>query len=128
VLPFQNPDMREILSEGVKAEYKGYLSDLDLEQTENYIYLGKPPKNAEELMAGSHLIGIRTHFLDDIAFLHSSFTTSPVVRLPGQGKTMYRSLSFFRSEAAGRLIAPGNRNKTLRTMQAPSRSIYFTAF
>jgi len=118
VVPFQNPDMKDLLSEGIRSEYKEHLSELDFEQTENYIHLAKPPKNVKAFLAGSNLIGIKTQYMDDVAFLHSSFNSSPVIRLPGQGKTMYRSLSFFHSDAAGRLIAPGNRNKTLKTIQS----------
>ncbi|PTQ99196.1 CHAT domain-containing protein [Mucilaginibacter yixingensis] len=118
VLPFQNPDVKAFLHETTSSEIKEYLSDLDFEQTENYIHQGKAPKSAQALLFNSKLIGLKTQFLDDIAFLHSSFLTSPVVRLPAQGKTMYRALSFFRSEAAGRLTAPGNRGKVLKTIQS----------
>ncbi|SDT67176.1 hypothetical protein SAMN05216490_4767 [Mucilaginibacter mallensis] len=117
VLPFQNPDIRDFLQESSKPEIREYLSDLDFEQTENYIHQGRPPKSAEALLFNSQLIGLKTQFLDDIAFLHSSFTTAPIVRLPAQGKTMYRNLSFFRTEAAGRITAPGNRAKVLKTIQ-----------
>ncbi|WCT11567.1 CHAT domain-containing protein [Mucilaginibacter jinjuensis] len=118
VAPFQNPDMRDFLSEGVKSEYKEYLSELDFEQTENYINSIRPPKSAEAFLISSRLMGLKTQFLDDIAFLHSSFYSSPIVRLPTQGKTMYRNLSFFRNEAAGRITAPGSRNKIFKTIQS----------
>lgn len=91
---------------------------MNFEQTQNYIHLTKPPKSAKALLFTSQLITLKTQFLDDVAFLHSSFTFSPIVRLPAQGKTLYRSLSFFRTEVAGRLTAPNNRTKVLRTIQS----------
>lgn len=118
ISPFQNPDVKGFLQEDIRPEHREYFFSFDLEQTENYINLGKPPKNVEGFMLTAQLTRSRTQYLDDVAFLHSSFSTSPIIRLPAQGKTMYRSLSFFRNEAAIRLTSPGNRGKILRTVQS----------
>jgi hypothetical protein len=117
VAPFQNPDLKDFLSPGkFEQPVKDLIASLQFEQSENYIHIGRI-SSAQGFLANSQLVGIKTQFLDDIAFLHSSFTFSPVVRLPVQGKTLYRNLSFFHSDVSHRITAPGNNKKLLNTIK-----------
>lgn len=91
VLPFHNPDLKELYSE------KEIISFLQVEQTENYVNVVSLKSDLQRPMAfaGMRIIKNRVGYLDDVSFLHSSFSFSPVVRLPIKGKSIYRELSFF---------------------------------
>lgn len=122
VIPFQNPDLKEYFNKTkAKQIAPGLLTALQMEQTENYINANvdvKHIRNEEDLIIAVEFVHLKTKYLDDMAFLHSSFNFSPVIRLPGQGKTLYRKLSFFRNESSIRLTASGNRRKIFKTIQS----------
>jgi hypothetical protein len=73
------------------------LSKIEQDQFYNLQLPSKAPGNKEDTLS-AELEGIiinRLRYLDNLAYLHGSFTFSPVVRLPIQGKGINRFLSFF---------------------------------
>jgi len=110
ILPFNNPD--------IKGLYKNddIIDLIQTEQTENYISNVTTKKRLSMAIAGSHIVKERIAFLDNVSFLHSSFAFSPVLRLPIQGKSIYRELSFFRSLSFSSLSNPLNRKKLRRSI------------
>ncbi|MDB5228172.1 MAG: hypothetical protein JWN78_2365 [Bacteroidota bacterium] len=114
VAPFNNPDFDKFISLPQK-EAKDITSFLQAEQTENYISIGKDDENNQGLMGvafGKTII----EYLDNISFLHASFTFSPTVRLPIMGKSIYRELSFFRTNAFAHLNNHNNRKNLQKTI------------
>lgn len=121
VAPFQNPDLEQFFDRKIGNIEMGELKNaLHYEQSENYINFGKI-LGVESFFFSSQLVRSKSQFLDDVAWLHSSFTFSPVMRLPAQGKTLYRELSFFRHEVSARLVGTSNSGKLLRTIQTFGR-------
>jgi hypothetical protein len=112
VAPFHNPDLKKIYSD------EKLINLLQVEQTENYTNETKVDGEVEQLMAGIELMIERIKYLDGVSFLHSSFTFSPVMRLPIKGKSVYRELSFFRPELFPDISRSKNRRKLKRTIHA----------
>ncbi|WP_461791448.1 hypothetical protein [Pedobacter sp.] len=123
VAPFQNPDVKDLINTGDATTPEAEMVNkfkkvLSLEQTQNYITLNKMPDEKLIPLLGT-FAKWKSSYLDSVAFLHSSFNFSPIVRLPYQGSSMYRNLSFFRTEATGIISHPRNRrniNKTIRKL------------
>lgn len=94
IFPFHNPDLKKIYGE------KSKVTLLQAEQTNNYINL-PPIAKPDDMIASGILISQRLGYLDDVAFLHSTFCKSPVIRFPLKGKSIYRELSMFRVDNPG---------------------------
>jgi hypothetical protein len=112
VAPFHNPDLRKIYSD------EKLINLLQVEQSENYTNETKVDGDVKQLMAGIEIMFERIKYLDDVSFLHSSFTFSPVIRLPIKGKSVYRELSFFRPEIFPDISRSKNRRKLKKTIYA----------
>ncbi|GAL01433.1 phage protein [Nonlabens ulvanivorans] len=86
------------------------IDTVQIEQTENYIneVEAKEDIAVEMYTAGMQALQMRLKYLDDVAFLHSSFLFSPIIRFPIRGKSIYRELSFFRTYAFPNLTTPKN--------------------
>jgi len=104
ILPFHNPDVKKIYGGDPKIE------TILVEQTENYINEVEKKENIgiEIYNAGMKVLQMRLKYLDDIAYLHSSFSYSPIIRFPIRGKSIYRELSFFRTQAFPNLTTSKN--------------------
>lgn len=89
VAPFHNPDL---------SRYnKGRLKGLLLEQSSNYtVEVIVEEENEIDVKPALHVNQMRLSYLDNISFLHASFTYSPILRLPLVGKSINRELSFFK--------------------------------
>lgn len=110
VLPFHNPDLKDIY------ENNELTSLLQVEQTENYINEVQSIEQPELVFGGMGIQRERIVYLDDVSFLHSSFTFSPVIRLPIKGKSIYRELSFLSTRAFPNLSLVKNRRKLKKTI------------
>jgi len=110
VVPFHNPDLKDILNDKELANL------LQVEQTENYINITTAKTDMDLTVAGIKFIQLRSNYLDNISFLHSSFNFSPVIRLPVKGKSIYRELSFFRIKVFPNLNIARNRQKLKKTI------------
>ncbi|WP_321290402.1 hypothetical protein [uncultured Sunxiuqinia sp.] len=110
VVPFHNPDLKDIYGN------KDFTDLLQVEQTENYINLTDTKQGFEMTTAGMDIQRKRIKYLDDISFLHSSFSYSPTVRLPLKGKSLYRELSFFRTSVFPNISVAKNRRKLKKTI------------
>jgi len=107
ILPFHNPDLKKLY------QNDPIVDSFQVEQTENYINLiqRKDTISFEMQMAGMQFSRERISYLDDVAFLHSSFSFSPIVRFPMKGKSVYRELSFFKTDNFPNFSRPKNRKK-----------------
>ncbi len=110
VVPFHNPDLKEIYGD------KNLTDLLQVEQTENYINLADTKQGFRMTTAGMEIQRKRIKYLDDISFLHSSFSFSPTIRLPLKGKSLYRELSFFRPSSFPNISIHKNRRKLKKTI------------
>lgn len=124
IAPFSNPDLEKLIPPDARSDKRiqQIVSELDAEQSENYVgfsALGKKDKAAgmRSMKFSSYIV----KYLDDVTFLHASNTFSPVVRLPLQGKSIYRELSFFRTSAFSRLNVLKNQLKLEKTMSKFSK-------
>jgi hypothetical protein len=115
VAPSHNPDVKKILHEESIKDIKKILAVLFLEQTENYINLVENDK-LENVAFGLKFLSEKTSFLDNIAYLHASFTSSPIIRLPILGKSIYRESSFFKTTTFPNLAKTKTRNKIKKTL------------
>jgi hypothetical protein len=105
VIPFHNPDLKNIYKN------REITRALQVEQTANYINLIDSGSITSLTINGIQLLAERTKFLDDVAFLHSSLTFSPVIRFPIKGESIFRELSFFRTHNFTNLCKPKTRQK-----------------
>jgi hypothetical protein len=110
VLPFHNPDLKHIY------DNEDIIKSMQLEQTENYINVQSTKKDIELTLAGMEFQRERIKYLDDVSFLHSSLTFSPVIRLPIKGASIYRELSFFGPKAFSNYINSNNRKKLKKSI------------
>lgn len=90
IAPFYNPEFKNIF----KAIR---LNMLYAEQSINYnfeglVLSGDPSKEGKLLLS---VTKPRFKYLDGVAYLHSTFKYSPVMRLPIRGVSIYRQISFF---------------------------------
>jgi hypothetical protein len=109
VAPFHNPD--------IDIEDKNFKYLISLEQNSNYIVDGDPKKaSVEEHVIAMRFHKIRLNYLDDVAFLHSSFNFSPTLRLPIKGKSIYRELSFFAPKSFNVYLNRNSRKKLQKTI------------
>jgi len=105
IFPFHNPDLKDLF-EGI-----GIINLLQVEQTENYISSTTNKEDFNLTTAGIMMQQKRLNFLDDVSYLHSSFTFSPTIRFPLKGKSIYRELSFFRPSAFINICSAKTRRK-----------------
>jgi hypothetical protein len=112
ILPFHNPDLKKIY------QNKKIIDLLQVEQTQNYVNLvhKKESISLEMQMAGMEFQRDRIAYLDDVAFLHSSFSFSPIIRFPMKGKSIYRELSFFKTDFFPNISIAKNRRKLKQTI------------
>jgi hypothetical protein len=109
IAPFHNPDIKDIF------QNKDVAKAIQVEQTENYINVVETGTVTNLTFEGIQLIAERTKFLDNVGFLHSSLTFSPVVRFPIKGRSIFRELSFFRTSNFSNLSRAKTR-KSLKQM------------
>lgn len=112
ILPFHNPDLRKLY------DNKAIIDLFQVEQTQNYINLihKKDDISIQMQLAGMEFQRERIAYLDDVAFLHSSFSFSPIIRFPMKGKSIYRELSFFKTDFFPNVGLAKNRKKLKRTI------------
>lgn len=107
--PFHNPDF--------KSNDKALDYALTLEQTSNYTIDSNTSKSSLEMtLMAMQYHKIRLNYLDDLSYLHSSFTFSPSLRLPIKGKSLYRELSFFGPKSFASISKPNSRKKLLKSI------------
>lgn len=111
--PYTNADIRKAYVDATENPAYKHIQDvvnmvLNHEYTLNYIV--KPgkliDKDSLSLLAAAStlLVGRRGQFLDLMAILHGSFRHSPYLRLPLQGVSINRELSFVRPALSERLL------------------------
>ncbi|QXP65764.1 CHAT domain-containing protein [Polaribacter sp. AHE13PA] len=112
ILPFHNPDLRKLY------QNTAIIDLFQVEQTQNYINLiqKKDDVSIKMQMAGMEIQRERIAYLDDVAFLHSSFSFSPIIRFPMKGKSIYRELSFFKTDFFPNISVAKNRRKLKKTI------------
>lgn len=112
VLPFHNPDLKNIYKD------KKMVALWQEEQTKNYTHHPNISNDVSVklIMGGMELQRERIIYLDDVSFLHSSFSFSPIVRFPVKGKSIYRELSFFRTNTFSNFSLPKNRKKLKKSI------------
>lgn len=101
VAPFHSPEFSNLrksaITEFRSSENLSILSMISAEQTNNYIVTCEP-KDSKSIGFAAMFLKRKSTFLDDVAYLHSTFTQSPVIRLPLRGRSLNRELSFFRTK------------------------------
>lgn len=102
VLPFNFPSLDQFLGVPPKErdkKYKTLVRSLSQEQAQNYIiYTLASNVEMDNIKIYGHLHSRKASYLDGVAYLHASFTYSPVIRLPTLGDSVKRELSFFKPE------------------------------
>lgn len=116
ILPFHNPDIKHMdIFKGLERDTIVKFTDsMDSEQTQNYIT--KPGPNCDVKISGAFSLR-KTQYLDLVGILHSSFLFSPLLRLPSQGRSIYRNLSFFRPQVFTTICNPKNRQTIRKTIE-----------
>lgn len=119
VLPFHNPDVKDFYPD------KDLVDSFQAEQTPNYINeVNKKDSIPPEMyIAGMNFLRIKAAYLDNIAFLHSSFSFSLIIRFPMKGKSIYRELSFFRTDFFPNVSRAKNRKKLKKTIYSFGRAL-----
>ncbi|MBT1712356.1 CHAT domain-containing protein [Fulvivirgaceae bacterium PWU5] len=100
-IPFNFPYIDLVIPQNAKMPNWDMLRKmLDMEQSLAYLYYkeGLPDPTEEESMEFAALATAKTSFLDSVAYLHASFTFSPMLRLPHLGNSIKKELSFFKPE------------------------------
>ena len=101
VAPFHSPEFSNLrksaITEFRTSEHVNILSMISAEQTNNYIVTCEP-KDVKHIGVAAMFLKRKSAYLDDVAYLHSTFTQSPVIRLPLRGRSLNRELSFFRTK------------------------------
>ena len=101
VFPFQNPDYKYYIN---KAVNNVFLKKLLLSMEQELDFTVRPnintPKDISEIEL-KNFIGMVSKkeadkflFLDYVAYLHASFSYSPIIRFPQVGKSIYKNLSY----------------------------------
>ena len=124
--PYTNADIRKAYadaSEDPKYEHiqKAVNNVLSQEYTLNYIAVPTQETSSELLphipVAAKLLVEPRCQFLDLMAILHGSFRHSPYLRLPLQGVSINRELSFVRPALSDKLLNAADR-KSVETVMS----------
>ena len=135
VYPFHNPKVKDVYKSlsvtrtlPDAKEIKKIFRLLQKEQTKNYTYELRPDEvgikyGAELFIITQKLLSQKLQFLDDLGFLHSSFFTSPYLRLPILGGSINRELSHFRPESFSALSRRNNRKKIKKTIDNLAKKI-----
>ncbi len=110
ILPFSNPDLSEIFVD------KEITNLMQVEQSKNYVNSVSTAVDEQMFLSSVKIVANRTAYLDKVAFLHSSFDFGPVIRLPAKGKSVYRNLSFFRTQAFVTNAQPKARKKLKKSI------------
>jgi len=118
LIPFQNPQAQK-LSKIYQVDFPDIVFKyLKIEQNKNFVFAVETAGDAkqEAEIRGQFLTSIiypRLTYLDFVAYLHSSFTLSPCIRLPLLGTSLVKELSFLRADGRNRLSGT-SLNKTIR--------------
>jgi len=127
IAPFNNSDVVKIFrnhsSENSNPLTNSISSIISSEQTSNYIFDVFARRGMEDLQLAKAIQGRKLTYLDDIGYLHSSFTNSPVLRLPLKGRSINRELSFFKTDFHSALGKPKNRENISKTMRKLGKSL-----
>ncbi|TCV15166.1 hypothetical protein EDC17_10141 [Sphingobacterium alimentarium] len=116
VAPFHNPDLNRY--------NRGTLTGLLLEQSSNYtIEITTEDDKEIDVTPALHLNQMRLSYLDNISFLHASFTYSPILRLPLIGKSINRELSFFKPSNFPQYLSNKTRKKLNKTISNFGRKL-----
>lgn len=97
VQPYHYPKPENLFGKQIIKNYKNFLAVLNSEQDLMYQHL--VPENSRDKISenGIKLImsknALRLMYLDSVAYLHSMFTYSPIIRLPQIGKSINLELS-----------------------------------
>ena len=126
IAPFHNPDFKKLIEGSIDPKHAEIIKLLGTEQTNNFTHLVDSKSNMELIHQSMIILSQKVDYLDDVAYLHSSFTQSPIVRLPIRGRSLNRILSFFRPQFHAALSNPRNRTKIFRTMQKFGRELQST--
>jgi hypothetical protein len=97
VIPFNFPTLGKLLDPSLNPkEVRRIVRSLSYEQSINYVsYAQTDQATADDFMAHGKVTAAKTRYLDGVAYLHASFTMSPVLRFPLLGNSIKRNLSFF---------------------------------
>jgi hypothetical protein len=102
VIPFNYPSLKQFLGlklDSIDKETKKFLGALSQEQAQNYVvYTEATGVDPKDMNTYAYSLSRKTKFLDGVAYLHGSFTHSPVFRFPAIGDSVKRELSFFKPE------------------------------
>lgn len=111
--PYTNADIRKAYADATKDPAFKHIQDvvnmvLSHEYTLNYVVKPDNPIDSEIIpllaVASNLLVDRRGQFLDIMAILHGSFRHSPYLRLPLQGVSINRELSFVRPALSEKLL------------------------
>ncbi|WP_292941386.1 CHAT domain-containing protein [Mucilaginibacter sp. 44-25] len=122
--PFQNPDLKHFgkAKKDNKEDllFVAFQKALNFEQTRNYTNNLKFSEDLKEHRELVPLIGqlttMKSRYMDFVGFLHSSFRNSPLIRLPFQGRSLYKELSVFRTDAMHLITQPANGKNINKTI------------
>lgn len=126
IAPFNNPGAVNVfrISASAGGEFeKDFAAMLIGEQTNNYTNDVIIKHHPMALQAASKLVGHRIKYLDDVGYLHSTFTNSPILRLPLKGNSINRELSFFKPEFHAALSKSKNWKKIGKTIAKLGKSM-----
>ena len=123
--PYTNADIRKAYADATNEPVFKQIQEavnmvLNHEYTLNYVV--KPEKEVSKdliphiAMAANLLIGRRCQFLDLMAVLHGSFRHSPYLRLPLQGVSINRELSFVRPALSEKLLNANDKKAVEKVM------------
>jgi hypothetical protein len=105
VSPYQYPQIESIFP-GIEKdpEFRWYREAFKTEQDIDYRNQLNRTENNKELLqkiaASANVNHRKMSYLDSVAYLHASYTFSPILRLPSQGRSINRFLSFFNPETS----------------------------
>lgn len=117
IAPFHHPDLKESINDPIVS------NALQTEQSSNYVSTASQKLPLKMILAGGEIIQHRLSYLDDVGFLHSSFSFSPVIRLPLKGRSIYKEISFFGKNSFTHLGNPKTRKKIKKMISKVGRTL-----
>lgn len=126
--PFNSPDLNSFFKVKKKRNdefeeiMKAYNIIINSEQTENYTHAMDvnsidPNLFQQNLPSAIMFSRRRLNFLDNVGFLHASITSSPYIRLPIIGKSIYNKFFYLSAEMGKQLIGGKNIRKIKKKLQ-----------
>ena len=101
IIPFNFPYLDIVFPSDETRDWSNLKKLMKMEQSLSYLYYNEERQEVaeEDVKEFAHLAHAKSSFLDEVGYLHSSFTLSPVVRFPHLGHSIKKELSFFKPES-----------------------------